>query len=202
MTKTVLCYGDSLTWGWVPVMPTGPSGRYHKDVRWTGVLAAELGEGYVVVEEGLSGRTTAADDPLDNRLNGARYLPSVLASHLPLDLVILMLGTNDAKQYFQRRAFDIVTGAMILLNQVSSSGGDVGTTYPAPRCLLVAPPLPAVHLPDPWLRTLFDGARDKLAEVRVGYEILAEAHNEAFFDAGSVVKDVGVDGLHFSEQNN
>ena len=73
--KTILCFGDSLTWGWVPTMSVVPTTRYDRKVRWTGVLQQALGEGYVVVEEGLSGRTTNVDDPIDPRLNGATYLP-------------------------------------------------------------------------------------------------------------------------------
>src|ERR1700750_1283342 len=92
--KRVLCFGDSLTWGWIPVAEGMPTQRYPRDVRWTGVLADRLGEGYEVIEEGLSARTTNVDDPTDPRLNAGAYLPGSLASHLPLDLVILLLGTT------------------------------------------------------------------------------------------------------------
>ena len=87
-----------------------PHTRFPRDVRWTGVLAETLGGDYVVIEEGLSARTTNVDDPTDPRLNGAAHLPITLASHLPLDLVVLMLGTNDTKAYFHRTPFDIATG--------------------------------------------------------------------------------------------
>jgi len=79
------------------------------------VLAAQLGDGFDIIEEGLSGRTTDVDDPTDPRLNGSTYLPSALASHLPLDLVIVMLGTNDTKSYFHRTPFEIAMGMAKLL---------------------------------------------------------------------------------------
>lgn len=202
MTRTILCFGDSLTWGWKPRSRAGPTTRWPKDVRWTGVLAAVLGPGFDVIEEGLNARTTNLDDPLDPRVNGSRHLPSALASHLPLDLVVLLLGTNDTKQYFHRSAFDIASGAAALLRQVTASVGGVGTTYPAPRVLLVAPPLPAERMPDPWFTLMFDGAREKLAAVRDAYRALAASTGAAFFDAGAVIPEVGADGLHLSEQNN
>ncbi len=70
--KRIMCYADSLTWGWVPVENAVPTHRYPYEQRWTGVMAAELGDGYEIVEEALSGRTTAVDDPTDPRLNEAK----------------------------------------------------------------------------------------------------------------------------------
>ena len=199
--KTVLCFGDSLTWGWVPHDPPVPSERYPRTSRWTGVLAERLGAGHLVVEEGLSGRTTNADDPLDPRLNGARYLPAALATHLPLDLVVIMLGTNDTKAYFGRTPFAIATGMSELVGQVQASAGGVGTTYPAPQVLVVAPP-PLAPIRDPWFAMLFAGGQEKSAELAEAYRALAAFSGVGFFDAGSVITTDGVDGVHFSEQNN
>ncbi len=75
--KRILCFGDSLTWGWVPVADGMPTERFPRDRRWTGVLADQLGDRHVVIEEGLSARTTNIDDPTDPRLNGAAYLHRV-----------------------------------------------------------------------------------------------------------------------------
>ncbi len=109
--KKILCYGDSNTWGHIPV--TG--GRYGDDVRWTGVLQAALGEGYRVIEEGLNGRTTVHDDPIEGVYkNGKHYLIPCLESHRPLDLVIMMLGTNDLKMRFSLPPSDIARGVEAL----------------------------------------------------------------------------------------
>ncbi|GAA1821480.1 SGNH/GDSL hydrolase family protein [Planosporangium flavigriseum] len=199
--KSILCFGDSLTWGWVPKDPPVPSERYPRQVRWTGVLADQLGAGYTLVEEGLSSRTTTADDPIDPRLNGAKYLPSALASHLPLDLVIVMLGTNDTKAYFGRSAFDIAMGMSLLLKQIASAAGGVDTTYPAPVPLVVSPP-PLGEQPNPWFRELFTGGQAKTRELPRLYKDVADFAGAGFFDAGSVISADGVDGIHLTEQNN
>ncbi|MET0699477.1 MAG: SGNH/GDSL hydrolase family protein [Mycobacterium sp.] len=199
--KTVLCFGDSLTWGWIPTEEGTPTQRYSPDTRWTGVLANELGDGYRVIEEGLSARSTNADDPTDPRLNGAAYLPASLASHLPLDLVILMLGTNDTKVNFGRTPFDIATGMSILTVQVLTSAGGIGTTYPAPKVLVVAPP-PLGQIPNPWFRMVFEGGQEKSAALADAYSAMASFFKVPFFDAGSVISTDGVDGIHFTEKNN
>lgn len=196
----IMCFGDSLTWGWVPVEGGAPSERYPADVRWTGVLRAELGAGHVIVEEGLSARA-AAGDPTDPRLSAATYLPSALATHLPLDLVIMMLGTNDTKAYLHREPVDIGAAMSVLVGQVLGSAGGVGTGYPAPQLLLVSPPPLAEH-PDPWFAEIFAGGREKTLEFARIYAGLADFTKINFFDAGSVISTDGIDGIHFTAENN
>ena len=199
--KRILCFGDSLTWGWVPQIDGAPTTRYPSDVRWTGQLQNSLGHGYVVIEEGLNGRTTSLDDPTDPRLNGSDYLPSALASHLPLDLVIVMLGTNDTKAYFKRSAIEITAGMSKLIGQVLSSAGGAGTVYPAPELLIMAPP-PLAPIPNPHFKSLFDGAHEKTAQLGTLYGNLADFKNINFLDAGELLSTDGADGIHFSEANN
>ena len=133
--KTILCYGDSNTWGYIPAS----AARYARHQRWTGVLQDTLDGDFVVIEEeGLNSRTTVLDDPTKPFKNGKDYLIPCLDSHAPLDLVILMLGTNDLKHRFGMSAFDIGANVATLLGMVkqsacSCSGG-------APRILLMAPP--------------------------------------------------------------
>lgn len=199
--RRIMCFGDSLTWGWVPVIEGAPTTRYPAEVRWTGVLRAELGEGFVVIEEGLSARTTMLSDPTDPRLDGSAYLPSALASHLPLDLVILMLGTNDTKAYFHRTPFEIVAGMSKLVGQVLGSAGGVGTIYPAPQVLVVAPP-PLTPMPHAYVQSLFGGAHEKSAQFGKLYGDLADFMKVHFLDAGKVISTDGVDGIHFTKDNN
>lgn len=201
MSKKILCFGDSLTWGWVPKDHAVPTERYASDVRWTGVLSTTLGDEYEIIEEGLSGRTTTADDPTDPRLNGSTYLPSALASNLPLDLVILMLGTNDTKAYLNRTPLEIATGVSVLVGQILGSAGGVGTAYPAPAVLLMSPP-PLGKITNPWLQQIFDGGHAKTAELADRYQALASFFGIPFFDAGSVISTDGIDGIHFTESNN
>jgi lysophospholipase L1-like esterase len=199
--RHILCYGDSLTWGWIPTPEGAPTLRYPWKQRWTGVMAQALGAEYRIIEEGLSARTTSVDDPLDARLNGAAYLPAALASHLPLDLVIVMLGTNDTKSYFRRTPYEIAMGMAKLVGQVMTSAGGVGTPYPAPKPLIVAPP-PLAPMPDPWFQGMFDGGVDKTRALAGQYRALANFLKVDFFDAGEVVTTDGVDGIHFTAGNN
>ncbi len=100
MIKTILCYGDSNTYGYVP--ETGM--RYPRDIRYPGRLQNLFGEEYTVIEEGCNGRTTIHDDPIDGWKNGLDYLKPCLNSHKPIDIVILMLGSNDLKITFHLTA--------------------------------------------------------------------------------------------------
>ena len=98
--KNILCFGDSNTWGFIPESITESHPRRHPhDVRWTGMLARELGEGFKVIEEGQNGRTTVHDDPFALVRNAKAVLPAILESHKPLDLVVLMLGTSAGIAY-------------------------------------------------------------------------------------------------------
>lgn len=93
--KHILCFGDSNTHGFIP-----GGGRYDDHTRWTGILRQLLGTGYQIIEEGLNGRTSSFDDPFDSFKNAMNYIVPCLETHEPLELTILMLGSNDMKQYF------------------------------------------------------------------------------------------------------
>lgn len=199
--KRIMCFGDSLTWGWIPIKEGVPTTRFAEDVRWTGVLAKELGENFHIIEEGLSARTTSLDDPTDPRLDGSAYLPSALASHMPLDLVIIMLGTNDTKAYFHRTPFEISAGMSKLVGQVLTSAGGVGTIYPSPQVLIMAPP-PLTPMSHPYFQSLFGGAHEKTGELAKHYGDLADFMKVHFLNAGDHISTDGIDGIHFTEENN
>ncbi len=199
--RSIMCFGDSLTWGWIPVAESAPTYRYPFEQRWTGAMLSELGDGYRVIEEGLSARTTSLDDPNDPRLNGSAYLPTALASHLPLDLVIVLLGTYKTKSYFHRTPYEIANGMGKLVGQILTSAGGVGTPYPAPKALIVAPP-PLAPMPDPWFEGMFGGGYEKSKELAKHYKALAAFMKVDFLDAGQFVTTDGVDGIHFSAETN
>src|SRR6185312_8487577 len=114
--RTVLCFGDSNTHGTRPMVSLEDDSRFDRSTRWPGVVEARLGDGWRVVEEGLPGRTTVHDDPIEGfHKNGQRYLQACLESHKPLDAIVLMLGTNDLKARFNLPASDIAAGAGVLL---------------------------------------------------------------------------------------
>ncbi len=191
--KTILCYGDSNTWGSVPI-PKFFIGvtRYGTDVRWGSVMRQSLGADYWVVEEGLGGRTTVWDDPVEGEhKNGKRYLIPCLESHSPIDLVALMLGTNDLKSRFGLSAADIAYGAATLLDIIlrSSSGPDGH----APQVLLICPP-PTAKLTI--FADMFAGAGEKSRQMAPYYRREAEARGCAFLDAGQIIGSSDRDGIH------
>ena len=198
--RRVLCFGDSNTWGFVPV-PTPPSSRYARELRWPQVMGAALGPDVTVIEEALNGRTTDLADPANPLLGGAgldgsAFLPAALASHLPLDVVVIMLGTNDTKAQFARTPSRIAQGAKRLLDAARTLDGGVGTSYPNPRLLLVCPPPLGTF--SPAFTEMFAGGAQKSRELPPFYEAAARAAGAAFLDAGTVITTDGVDGVHLS----
>ncbi len=195
MMKTVLCYGDSLTWGY---NAEGPSRHAYAD-RWPSVLQAELGAAVHVIADGLNGRTTAFDDNLaaEDR-NGARTLPVILGTHSPLDLVIIMLGANDMKPWIHGNAF-VARHGMARLAQIVRSH-----PYPldaaAPKLIVVSPP--AVSRTDNVDFTkAFAGGDTASLELASQYAMLAKEIGCEFFDAGSVAKTTPLDGVHLDAEN-
>ncbi len=132
--KNVLCYGDSNTHGYDGV--TG--GRFPWGVRWTSLVQEALKEEQVrIIEEGQNGRTTVWDDPIEGMKSGLKYLIPCLESHSPLDVVVLMLGTNDIKQRFSLSASDVAAGAETLVKTIKMYFRE--NREPVPEILLVSP---------------------------------------------------------------
>jgi len=200
--KRIMVFGDSNSWGWVPQEGIVPTTRYDATTRWPGVMSGALGDGYVVIEEALSARTAATDDPSlgisGAGLNGLDYLPAALASHMPLDLVIIMLGTNDVKPGFNQTPLDISLDVLQLASEVQKSSG-VATSYPPAKVLVVAPPPLGKIANVDWLQAMFpeDSVR-KSTELAGVLGPLATTAGFAFLDAGAVAKIDGVDGVHMS----
>ncbi len=185
----LLCFGDSNTWGYNPETQQ----RYAPDTRWPQVMRSALGPGYAVIEEGMNGRTTVWDDPVDGLMSGLAYLPPCLLSHKPLDQVLLMLGTNDLKDRFCVGAAEIAKSAGRLVQIIQAS--DTGPDGTAPAVVLMAPP-PTVMGQD-GLDTR-QGGLEKSAQFARCYAEVARELGCAFFDVGAVISSSPVDGIHFS----
>jgi lysophospholipase L1-like esterase len=186
---TIVCYGDSNTHGVHPVTRE----RFPRDVRWPGVLAADVVDIAVVIEEGLNGRTTLWDDPFMDGRNGQPYLLPCLRSHEPVDLVVLMLGTNDLKTIFGRHAHEIALGAGTLVDMALGSGTGPGGA--APRVLLVAPPRLG-ELTDRSELWGFGEARLTSEALPRLYRNVAELKGVPFLDAAALVGADPADGVH------
>jgi lysophospholipase L1-like esterase len=186
--KTILCYGDSNTWGYDPATQE----RFPRDRRWTGVFRRELGAGYLVIEEGLNGRTTVWDDPIEGYKNGREYLIPCLETHKPIDLVIIMLGTNDLKVRFSVPACDVAAGAGVLVDIVAKS--ETGQGDGAPPVLLIAPP-PFAKLTE--FSEMFEGGAAKSKLLSQHFRLIAEERGCALLDASEVIVSSDLDGIHF-----
>jgi lysophospholipase L1-like esterase len=191
MTHTIVCFGDSNTHGTSP--DWNAPGRLPRDVRWPGVMRAALGAGYEVIEEGLNGRCTVWETPIEPGRNGLTYLAPCLLSHKPVDLVIIMLGTNDVKAIYGKTAPDIACGASALVDV--AKGTLSGPDGVPPSVLLVAPvPVGEVtRYSEVWG---FGDSRDKSQRLADLYRVAAEISGVGFFDAGSAAQVSPLDGVH------
>lgn len=190
--KNILCYGDSNTWGSNPANGE----RFPRDVRWPGVLQQLLGDDYWVIEEGLCGRTTVWDDPIEEHKNGKTYLHPCLATHDPLDLVVLMLGTNDTKTRFSVTAYDIANSAGVLVDIIQRSWAGHG--FNSPHVLLVCPPPMGTLGPD--LAPMFVGANAKAAGFPRQFERVAREVGCAYLPTDDLPIADSADGLHLTAE--
>ena len=194
MTKTILCFGDSNTHGTPPATAlNAPSGRYDRDTRWPAVMAKHLGPDWHVIEEGHPGRTTVHNDPIEGaHRNGITVLPSMLESHKPIDVVILMLGTNDLKGRFSVNPTDIALSLERLIATIRTFAcGPNGTN---PGILLVSPP-PIIETG--CLAEMFEGGAAKSHGLAAAIAKAATRSKVTFLEAGAHIVVSPIDGIHY-----
>lgn len=194
--RSILCYGDSNTYGLSPEWLSGTPGRHGPDVRWPGVLQRLLGDEYNIIEEGLNGRTTVFDDPTSPGRRGLDFLPICVESHLPLDLVILMLGTNDARSMYGVSPAEIAAGMGRLVQAVLNP---FLYTMFAPPKVLIAAPVPigkdAVSLPD-GITTM--ESVEKSCRLAAHHETIAHMMGCEFIDLAPVAATAPGEGIHLN----
>lgn len=182
--KHILCYGDSNTHGFIPF-----GGRYDDKTRWTCLLSEKLGPEYRIIDEGLNGRTSSFDDPLESYRNGLSYLVPCLQTHLPVDLTILMLGSNDLKQRFSPTA-EKIADSLYRLAHITKEV----TMAPV---LLVSPILLGEEMIGPTF------SRESVAvsrELAPAIEAKARLLDIPFMNAADYAKPSPIDGLHLSPE--
>lgn len=194
MKKTVVCFGDSNTHGY----DAETGGRFDETKRWTGLLSNILGHNYNIVEEGLSGRTTVFDDPLTEGLSGLEYIYPCLLSHEPIDLLVIMLGTNDTKERFNANAQVIAKGLLRLANKaITAPAWRAGK----PNILLIAPaPIKKENKTHESGKIMGADCSEKSYELAEAYQIIAKELGCHFFDAGKVTSVNSIDYMHLDEQ--
>ena len=194
--KTILCYGDSLTWGSDPAVGV----RHPAGHRWPEALSEALGGKANVIADGLRGRTTAYDDHLaECDRNGARLLPTALYTHAPVDLVILLLGVNDLKPHIAGTALGAMQGMRRLISICKRHNPGIAGQA-APEILVVAPP-PLVETANQEFAAMFAGGVEQSGMLAMFYADLADEQEVGFYDASSVARASPIDGVHLDAEN-
>lgn len=194
MKKHIVCFGDSNTHGY----RASDNGRYDENERWTCLLGKMLGPDYLIIEEGLSGRTTCYEDPIHEGLSGLSYIYPCLMSHEPVDLLIIMLGTNDTKERFASSAACIALGLKRLIAKAMATDCWAGK----PNILVVTPKSIEKEYENTHVfATMGKGCAEKSEQLSEEYKKIAEMMGVHYFDANTVVKQYSrIDYMHLDEE--
>ncbi|HSU89355.1 MAG TPA: SGNH/GDSL hydrolase family protein [Terriglobia bacterium] len=194
MLPQIFVYGDSMSWGIVPMTRK----RFPFESRWPGVMQIALSEAGLpvhVIEDCLNGRRTVWEDPFKAGRNGLTGLTQRIEVNSPLALAIIMLGTNDFQSMHPHNAWHSAQGVGVLVKAIREAPIEPG--MPVPPILVVAPP--PTHNPQGPLAPKFKDAEAKsagLADALRDVTTLLECH---FFDASTVTASSRVDGIHLDE---
>lgn len=194
--KTIVCYGDSNTWGFDP----RTRARFAPGVRWTGVLQGLLGDGFDVVEEGVNGRTACAEDPIFPGRTGVGNIDICMLTNMPVDLVVIMLGTNDAKRHLASTAFSIGRGVEMIIERVRA--GAYGPQGRHPEFLVASPIRIGANIDQVWTASEFD--LDSASRVALLAGQLREvAHRQGcrYLDAAQFAQAHPADAIHLDEES-
>ena len=191
--KRIICFGDSNTYGHTP----GTGLRQPEEVRWPCVLRRNLGPDFQVIEEGLNGRTIDQEDPETIGRNGMTYLVPCLRSHVPADLLILMLGTNDVKAIFPTTPESIAASMGRMIDTAKEELAPYGG-----RILLVGPLpiLPEMRYSEYAEMYGYEAAAGRAAALRPLYRVLAEEKGVFYWEPSDAVEVSLIDALHMSAQ--
>lgn len=194
--KRIVCFGDSNTWGYNPENGT----RYSDDIRWTKLLEKKFGGEYRIIEEGQNGRTIACPDPWEwGTKCGMDTILPIIESHMPMEALVIMLGSNDLKSKFNLPAPDI---AGSLQNMLKSVRGHCQYYLNKPdlKILVVAPPAIGEDFGNSPFIEFFDVNEviNKSKALPIWYELVAKQFGCEFLDATSKVSGGSVDSLHLS----
>ena len=191
--KNIVCFGDSNTHGYNP----SDCSRYNSNLRWTGVVQKELGSQYHIIEEGLCGRTCVYDDPAEEGISAIDYIYPCLMSHKKIDLIIVMLGTNDTKERYSANAYVISLGMKRLIKKIQSIKD--AFTNDEPNILIVAPlPIKKGILNTDMVLSLGKDCIEKSRDILPLYKDLAEQLKCHYLDISDKTECSDDDFVHLS----
>lgn len=206
-TYEILCYGDSNTWGTVAKHHINdPHLRYGRDVRWPCVLQTLLGDQYAIQEEGLGGRTTIyTANPAMPFKNGMYMLEGCLKTHAHLDLVILMLGTNDLHQPQPLPEDQMGLGISQMVELIQAHPEYGRDEKKCPEILLIAPPFITSSAPDARIEVypqFFGEYGERLShQFPESYMKVAEKYGCYFLNAQDCTCPDPNDGVHLDAKS-
>ena len=193
--KTLLCYGDSNTYGYNP----NTGARYKEPIRWTTILKDKLGPNFNVVVEGLNGRTTAYDRSDDAWKNGYSYLLPCIASNKPVDIISIMLGTNDCNKDLNLSVDDISKGMEKLVSTIIAECDDIQGFIPS--IIIMAPaPILKDYANSPFAYQLDENSIIKSESLSSAYKKLAQKYNCLFVDLKGRAEVSKLDSEHLTEK--
>jgi lysophospholipase L1-like esterase len=189
--KSLLCFGDSNTHGTIPMRKREEVLRFDFKQRWPGIVQELLGPNWWVIEEGLPGRTTSFDDPEEGKnRNALRYWQACLQSHRPVDVIVIMLGTNDLKAKFNASSAVISNGLNTLID-ITWQNTPPGLEHPH---IIVVTPTPIKEIG--FFSELFAGGEKKSHQLAKAYSALASKHKVLVLNASSYCEVSSIDGIH------
>ncbi|MFT2110486.1 SGNH/GDSL hydrolase family protein [Marinomonas sp. 2405UD68-3] len=183
---TILCYGDSLTWGAAP-----HGSRFNRNQRWPELLGEKLGANNEVINLGLPGRTTIWDDPFKEGRNGSLSIQAALEIFGPVDILVLMLGTNDLKRYFNVGAYEAAKGIEQIIQKVRVPSPHCFST---PKVVIIAPP--NILSPKGDLADMYQGAVEKSQDLHQHYQRVATLYDCEFLNSAGIIQPSELDGIH------
>ena len=199
MKKHILCFGDSNTHGYCAVPSDCADGgeRFNEDERWTCLLQKKLGEEYLVIEEGLSGRTTAFPDTVFEAMSGLDVIQPILMTHEPIDLLVIMLGTNDCKERLVLTPECIAVGLERLIVKAQSTAA----WRDKPNILVIAPPAIGEGMEqDDCFVFMGRGCVEKSRHLAKAYQPICQLHGCHFLDAEGVAEFNRKDCMHLTRK--
>lgn len=192
----VLCYGDSNTWGYI----SGSDHQRYEEERWTRILSNLLGDKFEIIEEGLNSRTLLSNDPRPGKegKNGYEYLIPCLDTHDPIDLVIIMLGTNELKYDYNKTSKEI--GEMFeeyFVKTILNRKSQIDEKYP--KLLIITPPIVNEDGEYGKKNNKYKGATQKSKELNDIYKNIALKYNCYFISNEGL--ETGIDGVHLTKES-
>lgn len=190
--KTIVCYGDSNTWGSVPRGgEVQGRTRYPRSVRWTGVLQKLLGEDYEIINEGTSARTFVVKEEEKPERTGITHLRSILKTNAPVDLIIIALGTNDTKGRYALSAEMIASHLEQTIQLIKEEG--------VKNILVLCPSIPVLNSVGKFYED-FENSVEKISKFPELFKKVADKYNCSFLNVGDYITASNKDGLHFEPE--